>query len=421
MENLNSITKPALMELARQHNIHGRSTMNKAQLISALTPLMQRRANTPASSSSSSRSSSHRHTVIVKFTPLLRNQFDHLSPSSHIPFLIQWFRRECQFYVDELYDNLERTMRIEGIYGSRSGDNMYIKISYTGQVIPNNELLEDIMKSMLDPDDDGNRPLEIQRAIGRGRTRRVETVNYLIRGNNEMEIVNSLPANVQSGGSGNINMTELTNALTPIPDRQIELATKIEKAAKDKGGISKSLLAIAHELRTNVFTDMEFIQIENYIHMVIGKSKLPTIKESSSEKKVRKRGRKSSNSDDSAGHDKYGRVRTYQTLEGGSGAFNMDEMNAALAIPVEQLKLADDIHKNIFLADPGIRGGLQKIADKLRVTPMKPEQFIQLKAQVKKIIGKYGSETDSEPETSKSSSSSRKKRQAITKRKRSVS
>ena len=191
MENLSNSTKPALMELARQHNIRGRSTMNKAQLIAALTPLLPRRVTTPPSSSSSSRSSSHRHTVIVKFTPLLWNQFEHLSPSSHIPFLIEWFRRECQFYVDELYDNIARNIRIEDIYGSRSGDNMYIKISYTGQVIPNNELLEDIMNSMLDPDDDGNRPLEIQRAIGRGRTRRVESVNYLIRGNNEMEIKKS--------------------------------------------------------------------------------------------------------------------------------------------------------------------------------------------------------------------------------------
>jgi hypothetical protein len=102
---------------------------------------------------------------------------------------------------------------------------------------------------------------------------------------------------------------------------------------------------------------------------------------------------------------------------GGSGTFNMAEMEAALQIPVEQIKLANDIDNNIFLADQGIRGGLQQISAKLRITPMKPAQFIQIKKQIKQIIGKYGSTSESEPESS--SSSSRKKRQLVTKRKRS--
>ena len=443
MENLNSSSKPALMELARQHNIRGRSTMNKAQLISALTPLVPRRATTPPSSSSSTSSATIRrrcrHTVVIKFVPEFIGNYRHSSPQpkDHMDFLGNWFRRNIQFYIDNLNDEIGDPVneddpdspldcRLDGLYGSSRTGKMYVKLSYTGQRISSERLIGNeesdrtpIMDHVLDPDEDGNDPLIIIPEIRRGRATHAQSETYLIRGNNEMEIVDNIPSDaVQRGGSGNINMTELTNALTPIPDRQFELAIKIENAAKGKRGISKGLLAKAHELRTRVMNDTEFIQLENYIHMIIGKSKLPTIKESSSSKKLGKRGRKSSNSNDSTGHDKYGRVRTYQTLEGGAGAFNMDEMNAALAIPVEQLKLADDIHKNIFLADPAIRGGLQKIADKLRVTPMKPEQFIQLKAQVKKIIGKYGSESDSEQETSESSSSSRKKRHATSKRKR---
>ena len=442
MENLSSSTKPALMELARQHNIRGRSTMNKAQLIAALTPLLPRRATTPPSSSSSSTSSAtrrnrSRHTLIIEFWPKIFGGPRPQDPRNHMQFLLTWFRRAVQLYLLELNEDIgtpidpndphgRRDCILEGIYGSTRTGNMYVKLSYTGPVIPRERLINDEhspLDEMLDPDEDGNYPLVIPRPV---RGQRVSTSSsgdsnsgsvehYLIRGNEHVEIVNSLPTGLMQGGM-DINMSDVTNALNPIPDKQIALATKIENAAKERRGISKALIKKATELRSRVMNHVEFTQLENYIHMIIGKPKLPEIKESSSsQKKLGKRGRKSSNSEDSAGYDKHNRTRSYIKLDGGSGTMDMSAMDAALAIPLEQLKLADIIDKNIFLAHPGPpRTELKLHAANLRMAAMSSASLLQIKNRVKELLGKYGSQSESESisDVSASSSSQKKKRLA---------
>ena len=206
---------------------------------------------------------------------------------------------------------------------------MYVKLSYTGPVIPRERLINDEhspLDEMLDPDEDGNYPLVIPRPVRRGQRSSTPSSgdsdngsasveHYLIRGNEHVEIVDILPTGLMQGGM-DINMSDVTNALNPIPDKQIALANKIENAAKERRGISKSLIKKATELRTRVMNTSEFTQLENYINLLIGKNKLPIINESSSphQKKVGKRARKSSSSEDSAGYDKYDRTRSYRAL-----------------------------------------------------------------------------------------------------------
>ena len=442
MENLSSSTKPALMELARQHNIRGRSTMNKAQLIAALTPLLPRRASTPPSSSSSTSSGTRRnrarHTLIIEFWPKIFGGPRPQDPRDHMPFLLTWFRTAVEFYLRELNEDIgapidpndphgRRDCRLEGIYGSTRTGNMYVKLSYTGPVIPRERLINDEdttpLDEMLDPDEDGNDPLVIPRPVRQGRrssndssseSGSASVEHYLIRGNEHVEIVDRLPTNLMQGGM-DINMTDMGNALNPIPDKQIALAIKIENAAKEKRGISKGLLAKAHELRTRVLNIVSFTQLENTINLLIGKKKLPEIKESSSsQKKLGKRGRKSSNSEDSAGYDKHNRTRSYIKLDGGSGTMDMSAMDAALAIPPEQLKLADIIDKNIYLAHPEKhRSELETLASNLRMAAISSASLLEKKNRVKELLGNYGSQSENESMTDVSTSTSSQKKKRL--------
>ena len=341
MSNLASSTVVQLKELARQHNIPGRSAMKKADLIAALERVMPRRASTPPSSSSSTSSGTRRnrarHTLIIEFWPKIFGGPRPQDPRNHMQFLLTWFRRAVQLYLLELNEDIgtpidpndphgRRDCRLEGIYGSTRTGNMYIKLSYTGPVIPRERLINDEhspLDEMLDPDEDGNYPLVIPRPVRQGRRSSNDSSSesgseeyYLIRGNEHVEIVDRLPTGLMQGGMDDINMSDVTNALDPIPDKQIELANKIENAAKDRRGISKALIKKATELRTRVMNTSEFTQLENYINLLIGKNKLPIINESSSprQKKLGKRGRKSSSSEDSAGYDKHNRTRNYRAL-----------------------------------------------------------------------------------------------------------
>jgi len=343
MSNLASSTVVQLKELARQHNIPGRSAMKKADLIAALERVMPRRATTPPSSSSSTSSGTRRnrarHTLIIEFWPSIFGGPRPQDPRNHMQFLLTWFRRAVEFYLRELNEDIgtpidpndphgRRDCRLEGIYGSTRTGNMYVKLSYTGPVIPRERLINDEhspLDEMLDPDEDGNDPLVIPRPVRRGQRSSNDSSSesgsssverYLIRGNEHVEIVDRLPTNLMQGGMDDINMSDVTNALDPIPDKQIELANKIENAAKDRRGISKALIKKATELRTRVMNTSEFTQLENYINLLIGKNKLPIINESSSprQKKLGKRGRKSSSSEDSAGYDKHNRTRNYRAL-----------------------------------------------------------------------------------------------------------
>jgi hypothetical protein len=221
------------------------------------------------------------------------------------------------------------------------------------------------------------------------------------------------------GGMDDINMSDVT--IDPIPDRQLALAYKIDNAAKERRGISKALVKKATELRTRVMNTAEFTQLSNYINLIIGKKKLSNIKESSSDKKIHgKRERMSSSSEDSAGYDKHDRTRSYLKVDGGSDTMDMGAMEAALAIPVEQLRLADIIDKNIMMADPGIRGGLRNISHQLRTAAFSPTHFKNIQKQIKTIFRNPMIEISASDDSSssKSKSSSPKKKD---KRKRSSS
>ena len=333
MSNLSSSSVAQLKELAREHNIRGRSTMNKAALITALERVMPRRASTPPSSSSSTSSGTRRnrarHTLIIEFWPKIFGGPRPQDPRDHMPFLLTWFRRAVEFYLRELNEDIgtpidpndphgRRDCRLEGIYGSTRTGNMYVKLSYTGPVIPRERLINDEhspLDEMLDPDEDGNYPLVIPRPV-RGRrsstpssddssSGSASVEHYLIRGNEHVEIVDRLPTGLMQDSSG------------------------------------------------------------------------------------------------------------------GSGTMDMSAMEAALAIPVEQIRLADIIDNNLMMADPGIRGGLRNISHQLRTAAFKANHFKEIQKQVKKIFRNPMIPIAESDENDKSSSS--KKKSVVGKRGRSKS
>jgi hypothetical protein len=334
MSNLSSSTVVQLRDLAREHNIPGRSTMKKADLIAALERVMPRRASTPPSSSSSTSSGTRRnrarHTLIIEFWPKIFGGPRPQDPRNHMQFLLTWFRTAVEFYLRELNEDIgtpidpndphgRRDCRLEGIYGSTRTGNMYVKLSYTGPVIPRERLINDEhspLDEMLDPDEDGNYPLVIPRPVRQGRRSSTPSSgdsenesgsveHYLIRGNEHVEIIDRLPTGLMQGGSG------------------------------------------------------------------------------------------------------------------GSGTMDMGAMEAALAIPLEQFRLADIIDNNLMMADPGIRGGLRNISHQLRNAAFTVNHFKEIQKQVKKIFRNPMVPIAETDETDKSSSS--KKKSAIGKRGRSKS
>jgi hypothetical protein len=297
MSNLSSSSVAQLKELAREHNIRGRSTMNKAALITALERVMPRRATTPPSSSSSTSSATRRnrarHTLIIEFWPKIFGGPRPQDPRNHMQFLLTWFRRAVQLYLLELNEDIgtpidpndphgRRDCRLEGIYGSTRTGNMYIKLSYTGPVIPRERLINDEhspLDEMLDPDEDGNDPLVIPRPV-RGRRSSTPSSDdsdsgsssverYLIRGNEHVEIVDRLPTGLMQGGMDDINMIAVTNALDPIPDRQLELANKItSQIMMADRKMQPDLNKIADKLRTIVFKLDKFKAIKNQVSKI---------------------------------------------------------------------------------------------------------------------------------------------------------
>jgi hypothetical protein len=335
MSNLSSSTVVQLKELARQHNIPGRSAMKKAALITALERVMPRRATTPPSSSSSSTSSATRrnrtrHTLIIEFWPKIFGGPRPQDPRNHMQFLLTWFRRAVQLYLLELNEDIgtpidpndphgRRDCRLEGIYGSTRTGNMYVKLSYTGPVIPRERLINDedttSLDQMLDPDEDGNYPLVIPRPV-RGRRSSTPSSDdsesgsasverYLIRGNEHVEIVDRLPTGLMqdsSGGSGTMDMSAMEAALE-IPVEQFRLADIIDNnLMMADPGIRGGLRNISHQLRNAAFTANHFKEIQKQVKKIFRNPMVPipesdeNDKSSSSKKKsvVGKRGRSKS-------------------------------------------------------------------------------------------------------------------------------
>jgi hypothetical protein len=157
---------------------------------------------------------------------------------------------------------------------------MYVKLSYTGPVIPRERLINDEhspLDEMLDPDEDGNYPLVIPRPVRRGRRSSNDSDSesgsgsveyYLIRGNEHVEIIDRLPTNLTQGGSGTMDMSAMEAALA-IPVEQFRLADIIDKnIMMADPGIRGVLRNISHQLRTAAFSSPQFKNIQKQVKKI---------------------------------------------------------------------------------------------------------------------------------------------------------